>query len=144
MDIEAWRQWRAESEGLTWRVAVPEDMPAITRMWEIKARLIGSKCELPDLFRTPVVLTLVAEDHWGRVVDGVFFEAVIDCTKLSAKPSAFRSLTAIAAELGAFFRGRKFRRVMAAMPKNASERMADGLTKAGFEQQQLCLWERNL
>jgi hypothetical protein len=121
-----------------------EDLPAIERMWEIKARLVGAKCSLPDLFAPPVVLTLVAENEWGRIVDGVFLEAVCDVTKLSATPKGFQSLTVIADELAAFAHSRKFRRITAAMPKKASERMAEGLTRAGFQPQQLSLWDREV
>jgi galactitol-specific phosphotransferase system IIC component len=104
--------------------------------------VIGTKCPLPDLFASPVVLTLVAEDQRGRVVDGVFFEAVIDCTKLSARPGGFRSLTGIAAELGAFFKSRSFRRTLAAMPPRISDKMEDGLKRAGFFRETLHLWSK--
>jgi hypothetical protein len=144
MDIEAWREWRRTSDGLTWRIATAEDMPAIERIWQAKARVIGVKCSLPDLFAPPVVLTLVAEDDTGRVVDGAFLEAVIDVTKLGARPGGFQSLTGIADELAAFARRRKFRRITAAMPPKASERMAEGLTRARFERQQLHLWDREV
>jgi hypothetical protein len=143
-NAEAWRDWRRESEGLSWRVALPSDLPAIERMWEAKARIIGVKHELPDLFASPVVLTLVAEDARGRIVDGAFFEAVIDVTKLGAKPGGFRSLTRIASELAGFFRSRTFRRVTAAMPEKVSEKMGAGLAQAGFREQPLRLWERGL
>jgi hypothetical protein len=142
--MEPWREWRAESDGLVWRIAVAEDAGVIARMWEAKARLLGAKCSLPDLFASPVVLTLVAEDERGRVVDGAFFEAVIDCTKLSGRPGGFQSLTGIAGELGAFFQSRTFRRATAAMPPKVSEKMAAGLERAGFVHQQLELWERSL
>jgi hypothetical protein len=106
--------------------------------------VIGVKAQLPDLFAPPVVLTLVAEDEDGRIVDGAFLEAMIDVTKIGARPGGFQSLTGIAGELAAFARSRKFRRVTAAMPVKASERMAEGLKRAGFERQQLCLWDLEL
>ena len=142
VDTEVWREWRRTSDGLTWRVALPEDMPAIQRIWDAKARVIGVKCSLPDLFAPPVLLTLVAEDDRGRIVDGVFLEAIVDVTKLGAKPGGFQSLTGIADELASFVHNRKFRLVMAAMPGKAAEKMADGLKEAGFHEEQLKLWNR--
>lgn len=142
MDIELWREWRRTSEGLTWRIALPSDAGAIERMWDAKARVLGSKCDLPDLFAPPVILTLVAEDERGHVVDGAFLEAVIDVTKLGARPGGFKSLAGVADELAYFVRSRKFRRVTAAMPRKASERMAEGLKAAGFQHEQLELWDR--
>lgn len=141
---EPWREWRQPSEGLTWRIAVPEDMPAIERIWRAKAMVLGVKAPLPDLFAPPVILTLVAEDERGRVVDGAFLEAVVDVTKIGARPGGFRSLAGIAEELACFVRSRKFRRVTAAMPRKVSDKMADGLERAGFVHQQLELWDRAL
>lgn len=142
LETEPWRHWRRTKGGLTWRVAVEQDLPAIERVWKAKARVLGAKCELPDLFAWPVVITLVAEDERGRVVDGVFIEAVADVTKLGGTSQGFESLAAIEKDLAGFLASRKFRRITAAMPARVSEKMADGLKGAGFEPQQLCLWDR--
>ncbi len=125
-----------------WRIALPGDMPAIERMWEAKRRILGIKNPLPDLFASPVVITVVAEDERGRIVDGAFFEAVIDCTKLGGRRGGFQSLATIADELAWFFKTRKFRRVTAAMPILVSSKMSNGLKRAGFTCQKLCFWDR--
>lgn len=144
MSDAAWMEWRREADGLTWRVALPEDKPAIERMWRVKERLLGVKYGLPDLFAPPVILTLIAENERGWIVDGVFFECVADVTKLSGNPRGFRSLTAIEHDLASFLALRGFRRVTAAMPRRVSEKMEGGLRDARFQPQQLCLWDREL
>jgi hypothetical protein len=141
-DAERWRHWRATALGLTWRVALPEDMSSIERMWKAKRRVLGTKCPLPDLFKSPVLIALVAENNRGQVVDGVFLEAVVDVTKLGAKPEGLASLAEISGDLAAFVKGRKFRCITAAMPRHVSARMAGGLVRAGFHEQRLALWDR--
>ncbi len=139
---ESWREWRRESEGLVWRAALPADLSAIKRVWKAKARILGVKCTMPDLFAWPVILTLVAEDQRGRIVDGVFLEASVDVTKLGANPNGFASLGGLADELAHFVSTRKIRRITAAMPESVSEKMAGGLIKAGFRRLALALWDR--
>lgn len=142
--MDDWREWRAEADGITWRVALSEDIPSIERMWRVKQRLIGKKETLPDLFKGPVVIALVAEDEQGWIVDGVFIECVADITKLSGNPHGFKSLTKIQGKLASFLGTRGFRRVTAAMTPRLSEKMGDGLRSAGFDEQQLCLWQKEL
>jgi hypothetical protein len=118
-------------------------MPAICRVWKAKARIIGTKGRMPDPFSFPVVITLVAEDRRGRVVDGVFLEAVIDVTKMGANPEGFASLVTVERELAGFLKSRKFRRITAQMPERLAVRMQAGLVRSGFQQQQqLTLWDR--
>jgi hypothetical protein len=130
-DNEEWREWRAESHGLTWRVALPEDMPAIDELWRLKGRVIGND-RRPDLFEFPVILTIVAEDSAGKIVDGAFIECIVDITKLGASRRGFESLLGISNHLAGFVAGRKMRFAYAIFPIWLVKRMAPLLEKAGF------------
>ncbi|MGP8269104.1 MAG: hypothetical protein ACLQLH_03475 [Terracidiphilus sp.] len=138
MESESWLEWRAESHGLTWRVALPGDMPAIERIWKAKGKLVGNDSR-PDLFAFPVVLTVVAEDERGRIVDGAFLECVVDITKLGASRRGFKSLMGISRFLAGFVASRKMRMVYAIMPFWISRKMAPLLEKHGFEERDVIL-----
>jgi hypothetical protein len=127
-----WRDWRAEAKGLTWRCALPQDMFAMERLWKAKGRVVGND-DRPDLFAWPVVLTLVAEDDQGFIVDGVFLEAVVDVTKIGCSPEGFESLVGIAPELAGFVASRKMRFVYAILPTRLDRVMGKLLKLAGFE-----------
>jgi hypothetical protein len=73
--------YRKAENGVTCHLGTLEDLPAIYDLWECRERILGPQ-DKPMLFARPVVLTLVAEDESGKIVDAVYFEATIDVTKI--------------------------------------------------------------
>lgn len=116
--------WRLKaSNGITWRLAVIEDMPRLTELWDNMDKRLG-KQDRPDLFAMPVVLTLVAEDEHGIIVSGLYGEAVIDFTGIGTDRRAMLTASEIIPTLHEFLLERTIRVVRVLVPKRVAKGMS--------------------
>ena len=71
LDIKAdfWKDYRKVTGSLRWRLATPDDLPRIRRIKNVSERFLNQKQKNLPLFDPPVLLTLVAENAQGRIMD---------------------------------------------------------------------------
>lgn len=141
-----WNNYSRTCNGLTWRLATVDDLPAILKLWRAKERFLGCAQDLPPLFSRPTLLTLVAEDVEGRIVDGLYVEAIVDVTKLGISSLGFESTIAIADDIADWLKERGFRLASIVAPKRLVSRMAAVLEKMGFtsKAERSSYWSRRL
>lgn len=131
-EAEQWRGWRLEHEGLTWRIAQPEDLPAIEEILGGVERKYGTQ-DRPDLMDVPVLITLVCADADGRIVDGIYVELVAEIVKFGLDRSAFSAYEKLLPVIGGLLQARKVRIAQMATLKRWSSAMALPLKLLGFE-----------
>lgn len=120
-------KWRHPTgNGLTWRLALPEDMPRLYELWGAMDRKLG-KQDKPDLLKLPVLLALVAEDEAGVIVGGVYGEAVVDFTGIGTDRRAMESAAELFPELREFFRVRSLRVARVLVPRRLANGMRERL-----------------
>lgn len=127
-----WTGYRRNTGDLTWRLAVQGDAPAIERLCRISERLLGRTQKRPDLFASPVLLALVAEDRTGKVVDLLYVEAQVELIKMGLTGSALDEGTGLEEDLRVWLKGRGFNKALITTATNLKERMAERLKRAGF------------
>lgn len=120
----AWRHIAAN--GLTWRMAQPDDLPRLLELWAGMEKKLGRQ-DKPNLFAMPVVITLVAEDEQGTIVGGVYGEAVIDFTGIGTDRRVAASVSELFIELGIHLRERTIRIVRVLVPRCLAAGMAKAL-----------------
>lgn len=116
---------------MTWRAATIEDAAAIIRLWEVTDRLLG-KQDKPMLFARPVMLTMVAEDPNGKIVDAFYVEATVDITKIGASRRGFEGTIPIAEDIRAWLKSRGIHMARICVPLSIVERMSEGLKTLKF------------
>lgn len=126
-----WRQWTLESHGLTWSVAQEKDLPELHRLLD-KAHMMMGPQERPDWFAFPVILTLVAKDQYGAVVDGLYVELEGYLRKIGLNKQGMLSLEALVPMLGSFLVSRKIRLARIAVPKRLAKIMRGTVERCGF------------
>jgi hypothetical protein len=126
-----WRKWSLESEGLRWRIALPEDLPALTRLLDDAHSMVGAQ-ERPDFFSFPVILTLVAENSDGIVVDGLYVEMEAYIRKIGLSRQGMLSAEALVPMLGSFLVSRKVRIGRVAVPKRLARVMRESMERMGL------------
>lgn len=131
MNNEDWKTWRQSSEGLTWRIAVLEDLPALTRLLDAAHMMVGAQ-ERPDFFAFPVVLTLVAENADGVIVDGLYIEFEAYIRKIGLNRQGMLSAEALVPMLGSFLASRKIRLGRVAVPKRLAKVMGTSMERMGL------------
>jgi hypothetical protein len=96
--------WRLKTaNGLTWRMMRIEDAPRVVDLWREMDRKLG-KQDSPNLFALPVLVTLVAEDELGEIVEALYGEAVIDLTLIGCDRRAMASTVELTGPLGSFLK----------------------------------------
>lgn len=78
------------------------------------------------------MLTLVAEDSSGKIVDALYCEAVLDVTKIGCSRGGFEGAEVVVEDLRAWAKRRSFRLARIAVPKVIASRMAKTLERFGF------------
>lgn len=131
MADESWRSWSLESEGLRWRIAVEKDLPALTQLLDAAHMMVGAQ-ERPDFFSFPVVLTLVAENADGLVVDGLYVEFEAYIRKIGLSRQGMLSAEALVPMLGSFLVSRKIRIGRVAVPVRLARVMRDSMKRMGL------------
>jgi hypothetical protein len=131
MDGQEWRDWRVEHSGLTWRVAEKSDSSAIESMLLASDKRMGEQ-DRPDLFDSPVLITLVAEDGSGAIVDGLYIELVADITKLTANRAGFDAWPHLMPPITGLLKARKIRLAQMFVIERWSKVMGKHLKAMGF------------
>lgn len=126
-----WRNWNLISEGLRWRIAVPEDLPYLTMLLDASHIMVGAQ-ERPDFFAFPVVLTLVAENPEGIIVDGLYVEFEAYIRKIGLSRQGMLSAEALVPVLGSFLVSRKIRLARIAVPKRLAKIMRRTVERVGM------------
>ena len=141
-----WKDYARTYNGLTWRLATVDDLPAILKLWRAKERFLGKKQDMPPLFSRPTLITLVAENEACRIVDGLFVEATVDVTKLGCSKDGFESTTAVCDDIADWLKERGFRLASIVVPKLLASRMSAVLKKMGFRSTdgRSVYWSRHL
>lgn len=146
MDANFWKDYRRTAGDLTWRLAAPEDQPAIDRIRETSERLLNEKQKVPDLFAAPVMLALVAEDATGNVVDALYLEAQVEVIKMGCSLDSFTATLDVEKDLYAWLRGLGIRRATVRTRSSLKEAMRPILSFLGFEceDEDFSHWTRDL
>lgn len=131
MDVESWRDWSLTSEGLRWRIAVPEDIPHLTMLLDSAHMMVGEQ-ERPDFFAFPVVLTLVAENPEGIIVDGLYVEFEAYIRKIGLNKQGMRSAEALTPMLASFLVSRRIRLARIAVPTRLAKIMRRTVERTGM------------
>jgi|GEM_PF-6201877 len=131
MSDESWRDWSLTAEGLRWRIARPEDVPFLTWLLDSAHMMMGAQ-ERPDFFAFPVVLTLVAENPDGVIVDGLYVEFEAYIRKIGLNRQGMLSAEALVPMLGSFLVSRKIRLGRVAVPKRLARVMRDSMRRMGL------------
>jgi hypothetical protein len=135
-EIEFWRSYEKQVGHLVWRLALPKDKPALERLWRSKERVLNAKLDRPDFFASPTLITLVAEDCQGKIVSGLYVEAVPSVSMIGASVEGFEGTPEIHADIVAWLRSRGFRFAATIVPKMLCVRMREVLQAMGFRSQE--------
>jgi len=146
MDANYWKDYSRNTGRLTWRLAVPEDQPEIDRLREASERLLREVQKKPELFARPVILTLVAEDGIGQIVDALYLEAQVEIVKVGCSETGLIETAGIADELNEYLRGMGFKTATIRTRKSLKDKMAVILEYLGFqcEDNTFSRWTRDL
>lgn len=93
--------------------------------------MVGAQ-ERPDFFAFPVVLTLVAENSDGLIVDGLYVEFEAYIRKIGLSRQGMISAEALVPMLGSFLVSRKVRLGRVAVPKRLERIMAGSMKRMGL------------
>jgi hypothetical protein len=142
-----WREWRLIDGELTWRAMVPEDDDR-SDFWAMMEKMnarFGPQ-DRPDFLKSPVILTLVAEDAAGWIVDGVYIELVADITKLSTNRAGYASYEKLLPVIQGFLAERGIRLATMAVLTRWAPVMQASLEKMGFGlvDSKYCSWIRRV
>lgn len=146
MQVSAWKDYQRTTGNLTWRLATPEDQPAIERIRKASERLLGEKQKEIDLFKFPILLALVADDAHGRIIDAVYVEAQVEIVKVGCTEPGLVETAGIEPELYASLRGWGFKTAIVRTRRSLKEKMSFVLTYLGLrcEDDDFSYWRRDL
>jgi hypothetical protein len=142
----AWKDYRKTTGKLTWRLAVPDDLPAIRRLRNVTERFLQQPQRNPQLFGLPVLLTLVAVNERGTIVDLVYIEAQVEVVKMACTAVGFEESMALDEDLSKWLRECGFRTALVTTNQRMKPKMSEGLAAAGFKCMDAVLsyWKRRL
>jgi hypothetical protein len=110
-------EWRFQaSNGYVWRMATAGDLPRIQELWANQESRIGAQ-DKPDLFDLPVLLTLVAENAGGVVVEALYIEAVAEFVSIGTERGALRTVHEMFRHFRDFCGQRKIRLARVNVPR---------------------------
>ena len=130
---EYWRGWTKRTGKLTWRLATPVDLPAIRRLRNVSERFFGQPQRDPSLFAMPVLLTFVAENERGKIVDCVYVEAQCELVKMACSPESLTELAGLEEDLSKWLRSIGIRAVLATTVAHPKNTMANALHTLRFK-----------
>jgi len=132
MDANYWKGYRKTTGNLTWRLATKDDLPAMLKIRAVTERFLHQKQKKPPLFYKPVLLTLVAEDRRGKIVDVVYVESQVEVCKMGCTSAGFKEFSGVAEDLTSWLREVGFNRAVINAQRQIKEGMTDTLKEAGF------------
>ena len=146
MDANFWKDYRKTTGELTWRLATPDDLPRIRKMRNTTERLLHQRQDQIGLFSPPVLLTLVAENEHGKIIEALYVESIVEIRKISCTTSGLEETAGLEADLYQWLRGIGFKQAIINTNHGLRERMRPVLEKLGFKCQDgiFSRWTRRL
>ena len=143
---ESWRGYHRTTGKLQWRLATPDDLPAIRRLRTVSERLLGMAPRNPALFSSPVLRTLGAENETGNVVDCIYVEAQVELVKMSCSEESLREMAGLEEDISTWLRKIGIKTVLATTIPRRKSGMARALEALGFNcaDGALTYWKRHL
>jgi len=144
MNESFWKDYRKATGKLTWRLATSDDLSALRRLQKISERFLGAPQKNPCFFAAPVLLTLVAEDSSGKIVDALYVEAQVELVKLACTERGFRESAELEEDLSHWLRSIGFKTVLVTTSEKVRDRMKSLLSKLRFRPMDgvLSYWRR--
>jgi hypothetical protein len=133
MDAGFWKNYRRTTGKLTWRLATSDDLPRIRKMRNATERFLRQKQSQIGLFSPPVLLTLVAENEQGNIVDAAYVQAVVELCKITCNDVGFEETAGLAEDIFTWLRGIGFKQAIINTNHGLRERMRPILEKVGFK-----------
>jgi len=130
---EFWKDWTRCTGKLTWRLATPDDLPAIRRLRNVSERFLKQPQRNPSLFRVPVLLTLVAENERGKIADCVYFEAQVEIVKLACTPESLAESSQLQDDVALWLKSMGIETVLMKVLPEHKPQMAAGIEALGFK-----------
>jgi hypothetical protein len=143
---EFWNGWTQKTGTLSWRLAGTDDLPAIRKLMNATQRLTGEVQRNPRLFSMPTLLTLVAQNEDGKIVDCLYVEAQVEIVRMACNPESMEESSKLEPDLVQWLRSIGIRTVLATTLPGHREKMVAGLEASGFKclDQIFSLWRRLL
>ena len=130
---EFWKDWTKCTGKLTWRLATPVDLLSIRRLRNVSERFMGMPQRNPTLFSMPVLLTLVATNERGKIVDCLYLEAQVELVKLACTAESLTELAGLEEDLSTWLKSVGIRTVLATTLAAPGNRMSRALESLGFK-----------
>lgn len=127
-----WKGYKRVTGELSWRLATPDDLPAIRRLRNVAERFLNKPQRNPGLFERPVLLALVAENSRGKIVDLVYVEAQVEIVKMALTAVGFQESIALEEDLAPWLRGLGFKTAIVTTNQTLKGKMEQRLKSAGF------------
>lgn len=143
---EMWKGYRKCTGKLTWRLATPDDLPRIRRLRNISERFLHQRQSQIGLFSPPVLLTLVAENEHGRIVDALYVQSIVEISKIACTEAGLEETAGLEEDLYAWLRGIGFKKAIINTNHGLREHMKPVLEKLGFRcaDDTFARWTRHL
>lgn len=143
---EFWRDYKKTTGELTWRLAVPDDLLAIRKLRIASERFLNQKQRNIPLFSSPILLTLVAEDETGKIVDALYIETQVEIAKIGCSEAGFTETAGLAEDLSMWLRAIGYKRANIKTVHALKEKMTGLLGALGFScgDSEFSNWSRNL
>ena len=143
---EFWRGYKKVTGRLTWRLATPDDMPAIRRLRNVSERFLHQRQSQIGLFSPPVLLTLVAENAQGKIVDCLYVQSIVEISKIACTGPGLDETAGLEEDLCLWLKGIGFKQAIINTNHTLRERMRPVLEKLGFKCQDgmFSRWTRHL
>src|ERR1035437_3948435 len=109
MDASFWKGYSKKIGRLTWRLATADDLLAMRRIKNVTERFLNQRQKVPPLLSSPVLLTLVAENEKGKVVDVLYVESQVEICKMGCTQAGFEGTTGLAEDLHEWLKGVGFK-----------------------------------
>ena len=141
-----WKDYRRCTGSLTWRLATPNDLPRIRRLRNISQRFLGMPQRDIPLFSMPVLLTLVAENERGKIVDCLYLETQIEVVKIGCNAGAFEETGGLEEDMARWLRRIGIKTVLVTTTEKTENRMEAFLHKLHFYRAEAMFryWKRHL
>lgn len=128
-----WHEYRRTTGELTWRMALPSDLPAIRRLRNVSERFLNTPQRRISLFEKPVLLALVAVNPSGKIVDCIFLEAIVEISKMACAKNGFEEGAGLEEDLATWLRAIGFKTVCVTASARMKPYMEGTLARLGFK-----------
>ena len=146
MDANFWKGYRRTTGKLTWRLSTTDDLPRIRKLRNVTERFLHQRQSQIGLFSPPVLLTLVAENEHGKIVDCLYVQSIVEISKITCSEDGLEETAGLAEDLHNWLRGIGFKQAIINTNHGLREHMRPVLEKLGFKCQDgmFSRWTRHL